>query len=484
MNFKSCLSLFLFSVICTFTLQAQEVIYSKYDKFDYRTGEFSVVGKAGKKLYVYRGSAEGYYIDAYDPSMERLATVILDFMPKRTFGTRFITYNDKMIVLYQESARNEVVQYAAMLDVDGRLKKGPVEIDRVSTAFLGGRSGLYSYAISPDKEQIIVYGANTKRIMLDARIIWLDTALQKQSVSEIRFEADNDVAFGNAIADNSGKFFLPAYTPFGSRDYADRVWMLSASVGATAFNSAELPIGEMYASGTYMELAKSADRIYVGGFYSDRKNGHFEGIIYTYYDVATNEFRDYKAIPFSDRLRNGSGERNKKRAFNDYRVRQLIVRNDGGFVMIAEDFYVTIRNNYNQGFGYYSWYYPTMSSSVREYTYGDIIAISCNGDGKPEWAKFIRKYQYSQEDGGLFSSYALVNTGGSLGFLYNDFNLNKSRIQVASINSMGEVNVATLRKTGDNPPDWLPKSGMQVSANEFVAPCLKRNEICFAKVVF
>lgn len=484
MKLTTRLFLFLLSIIFTYTVQAQDVLYSKYDKFDYHTGEFSVVGKAGNKLYVYRGSAEGYYIDAYDDKMERLATVILDFMPKRTFGTKFITYKDKLIVLYQESKGSDVIQYAALLDVDGRLKKGPVEVDRVSAGFLGGRSGLYSYAVSPDKEQIVVYGVGTKRTVLDARMIWIDTELTKQSLSEGRFEGDNNVAFGSAIVDNNGKLFLPVYTPFGGRDYADRVWLLSTLPGGTAFKSAELPLGDMYASGTYMELAKETDKIYVGGFYSDRKNGHFEGIIYTYYDIAGETFLNYKTIPFSERMRNSTGERNKKRAFNDYRVRQLIVRNDGGFVMVAEDYYVTIRNNYNQGFGYYSWYYPTMTASVREYTFGNILAISCNGDGKPEWTKFVRKYQYAQEDGYLFASYALVNTGGSLGFLFNNFNMNRSRIQVSSLNSSGELNTTILHSVGENPPDWLPKSGKQVSANEFVAPCLKRNAICFAKVVF
>lgn len=78
---------------------AQEVLYTEYEKFDFRSGEFSVVGKVGNKLYVYRGSSEGYYLDAYDDNMHRLATVILDFLPRRCYGTKFITYKDRMVVL-------------------------------------------------------------------------------------------------------------------------------------------------------------------------------------------------------------------------------------------------------------------------------------------------------------------------------------------------------------------------------------------------
>ncbi|MCB9047060.1 MAG: hypothetical protein H6550_13080 [Chitinophagales bacterium] len=463
---------------------AQKVIYSQYDKFDFRSGEFSVVGKVGSKLYVYRGSSEGYYLDAYDSDMQRVATVVLDFIPRRAFGTKFVTYPGKIIVLYQETESGKVIQHAALLDGTGRLQKPPMVIDEVKASFLGGRSGLYNYAISQDKQHIVVYGAGTKGSELNTKVIWLDAELNKQSESLADFKGDNTLEFGSGIVDDQGRFFLSAYTPYGSRSYADRIWLLSLTTGSRQYVATEVPMGELFASGTYMELSNDNDKIYVGGFFSDRKNGNFEGIIYTYYDIAEQVFKEFRTIKFTDKLRNAASDRNKKRAFNDFQVRELIVRNDGGFVMITEEFYVSTRNSYNQGFGYYSWYYPSMSASVREYNYGDILAISCSGDGTPEWVEFVRKQQYSQEDGGLFSSYALLNTGGALGFLFNDFNMNHSRIQLATLDASGRLSMDMLAGAGRDAPDWLPKSGKQVSAKEFVVPCLKRNQICFAKVVF
>ena len=471
-------------LLIPFLCPAQEILYSKYDKFDFRSGEFSVVGKVGGKLYVYRGSSEGYYLDAYDAKMQRTATVILDFLPRRCFGTKFITYPGRIIVLYQVTESSKVMQYGAVLDETGRLVTKPKQIDEVKASFLGGRSGLYNYAISQNKQQIVVYGVGTRNAELKARVVWLDTALTKLYAEDRVFNADNAIEFGEGVVNDAGEFFLPAYTPYGSRQYADRVWLLSLKHGGIGFIPVEISLDGLFAAGTYMEMANSGDRIYVGGFYTDRKNGHFEGVLYTYYDVAESTFKEFKTIPFSERMRVATGDRNKKRAFNDFQVRQLIVRNDGGFVLIAEDFYISTRNSYNQGFGYYSWYYPTMSATVREYNYGDILAISCNAEGTPEWAEFVRKNQYSQEDGGLFSSYALINTGGSLGFLFNDFNMNRSKIQLASLDSKGKAVMTSI--TGYNPeePDWLPKSGKQVSSKEFVVPCLRRNQICFAKVVF
>jgi hypothetical protein len=187
-------------------------------------------------------------------------------------------------------------------------------------------------------------------------------------------------------------------------------------------------------------------------------------------------------LTFDESLRNNTGERNKKLAFNDYMVRNMIVKNDGGFVLIAEDFFLTSRNSYSPGFGYYSMYYPSMSSSVREYHYNDILALSYDAEGQRQWKAFVRKEQYSQEDGGVFSSYAMMNTGGSLGFLFNDFNSSRSHIQLAVIDGDGHVSMKLLQPGQET--DWLPRYAKQVASREIVVPCFHKREICFAKIVF
>lgn len=483
MNYKY-LGVLLLNILFCVQLNAQEVIYSPFNKIDFRSGSFSVVGNVGERTYTYRGSYEGYYLDAYNADMEHLATVILDFLPRRVFGVKFVTFSDKILLLYQKNDGRDVVQYGVMLDEMGRMAQKPMEIDRLDVGFMDGNRNLYSYAISKNKEHIVVYATGTRSEDLNLKAIWLDNLLNKQSTTETEFSGDNRIDIGQAIVDDDGKFFLPVYTPLGSRDYADRVWLLSLSIGAKDFVESELPVGELFAAGLYIKVDRGDDRLYVGGFYSDKKNGHFEGVIYAYYDKVELEFKDFKAIPFSERLREATGERSKKRAFNDYKVKELIVKNDGGFVMIAEDFFITTRSGYSSGYGYYSWYYPTMASSVREFNYGDIIAISCDGNGKPEWTKFIRKYQYSQEDGGIFSSYGLVNSGGEIGFMFNDFSMNSSRVTIASLDIEGNLKSKNLDEHIVNNTDWLPRSGKQISSNEFVVPCLKRNEISFVKIVF
>ena len=79
---KSALILLLFFYLPETTF-AQDVIYSQYDKYDFRAGDYAVVGMTGGLLYNYRNTSDGAMLDAYDDSMNKTATVLLDFFPEK-----------------------------------------------------------------------------------------------------------------------------------------------------------------------------------------------------------------------------------------------------------------------------------------------------------------------------------------------------------------------------------------------------------------
>lgn len=114
--FKTVPYFFLFLFFASIA-SAQEVLYSPYENFDFRNGEFSVVGYTGGLYYTYRSTTDGYFLDAYNDSLVKVATVMLDFFPSKIYQTKFIAYPDKIIVLYQALESNKVIQYAALLEI-------------------------------------------------------------------------------------------------------------------------------------------------------------------------------------------------------------------------------------------------------------------------------------------------------------------------------------------------------------------------------
>jgi len=472
-------------VLSSLKVFAQEVLYSPYQKFDFRGGNYYVVGKIDGRIYAYRGSAEGQYLDAYDDSMQLVATVVLDFFPAKIYDTKFIVYQNQILALYQGVDGTKITQYAALLDGAGRLKKGPIVLENARTGFFGVHKNYFSSAVSDDKKNIVIYTTKIKGHEMSIEAKWIDDQLNVLQKSHGSFKGENELEHGDVIVGNDGVLYIPTYTPLGMKMHSDQLWLLSLRPNDIKFGVAEYPLNNLYAANTYMKMDNMNNRVYMGGFYSEKKNGSFGGALYGYYDIASNTWASHKAIAFDAKLLSETGDHNKKRAFDNYEVRQMIINNDGGFVMLSEDAYITSSNAYTPGFGYYSWYYnPYMMSTIHEYHYNDIMALSYSADGTRQWDSFIYKEQYSQEDGGLFSSYALLNTGGSLGFLYNDFNASDSRVQLATIDANGQVATAPIGIKDRETPDWMPRSGKQISAREIVVPCLRKRQICFAKVTF
>ena len=181
----------LLSTCLAATAMGQDVLYSAYDKFDYRSDDYAVVGMTGGLMYTYRNTTDGSMLDAYDDSMNKVATVLLDFFPSKIYQTRFISFPDKIIVIYQALESNKVVQYAALLDEKGRLKNKPVELGSTKTGIFGATKTYFLSTVSDNKKSILIYSVNDKgsEIVFDGK--WLDDQLTITKRSHAVFKTDN-----------------------------------------------------------------------------------------------------------------------------------------------------------------------------------------------------------------------------------------------------------------------------------------------------
>lgn len=465
---------------------AQRVLYSDFSDFDLRNGTVAVIGKLNGNLFTFRSLGKEYFLETYNDSMDHLATIVLDFFPDKVSNIRFINYGDRMLVLYQQQSGTRITQYAAMLDSKGILQKAPLKVDENRAGFFGSsENDFFSSAVSENKEQLIIYRADTKGKQLHFDACWLDVSKMKVAKRlSLKYKGGNLINCGQALLNNQGDFFLPVYTIIGSRSYSDEYTMLTIRSGESVFRFTPLDLQGHFLEYPFQKINNQNGSIYLASFYSDEKNGNNEGVAAATFDMQSLAFKDNAIIPFADQMRGDTKGKRRERAFNQFRINQLIIKNDGGFLVAAEEYYVTTQSTYMPGLGFYSYYYsPVMSQTIREYHYNDILVLSYDAAKKEQWHTFLRKEQYSQEDDGIFSSYTLLNTGGGLGFLFNDFDARRSRIQLSSLQADGSVQVGFMDSGAADDPDWLPREGRQVDSREVVIPCLRRKQICFAKIV-
>lgn len=218
---------------------------------------------------------------------------------------------------------------------------------------------------------------------------------------------------------------------------------------------------------------------------------------------------------FSDDFREmAKGDNSAKLAFNEYYLKHLIVKKDGGILITGECTYGNSRssnfnrwdnpwmwgNSYGPGsyygwspwnnwgmssMGMYGWGSPygwNNSQQTRYYT-DNLMIISLDKEGKMQWNNVIAKSQYDDNTDNMLS-YQIMNSGAELLFLYNEWSKRSPMLNAQSLEPGGKVNKKPPLKSLDKGFDFLIRFGKQVSAREMIVPCMFKNDFCFARIEF
>ncbi len=469
---------------------AQQVTYSPYTDFSLSGGATGVVGKIGGNIFTFRYDGGGAFLDAWDEAMQPVATVILDFIPAKAQSIRMFAVADSMVAVYEYSVGRDLFLYAAVLDAEGRLLKRPFKLDQLRTGLFGtSDKDRFEVVASDDRRHFVAYQLEdqSRNVQLKAVSFGADLTVTNRATLSYR---DSEILLGSKpVVLQNGSFVLPVRSVGGSRESSSKMMLLTLPEGAKKLDFTSVPLAGKYLYEPLLKTDRNTAVFHLAGYYGDSRNAPAGGVLLFTIDNQTGAIRDSRTAPFDAKLRTQAASGGStKNAFANQKFQQLLLRNDGGFATISEESFISARTStVGMGMGgFYSMYNdPFMNRTlIREYFNNDVVLLSFDSTANLQWSTVVRKEQYSQEDGGLFASYALLNTGSEIGILYNDFNTRQSTIQFVTVDEDGHQERKSFVAAGDNSPDWIPSSARQVSAREVIVPCLARKKLCFAKVAF
>ena len=469
---------------------AQQVTYSPYNDFTLSGGATGVVGKIGGKIFTFRYDGSGAFLDAWDEAMQPVATVILDFIPAKAQSIRMFAVADSMVAVYEYAEGRDLYVYAALLDAEGRLLKRPFKLDQLRTGLLGtSEKDHFEVAASDDRRHFVAYRLEDDARNVQLKIVSFGTDLAITNRANLSYRDSEALWGGKPVVLQNGNFILPLRSVAGSRESSAKMLLLTLPEGAKKLAFTQVPLAGKYIYEPLLKTDRNTAVFHLAGYYGESRNAPAGGVLLFTADNNTGAITDARTAPFDARLRTQAADGGSARnAFANQKLQQLILRNDGGFATISEESFISARTStVGMGMGgFYSMYNdPFMNRTlIREYFNNDVVLLSFDSAAVLQWSSVVRKEQYSQEDGGLFASYALLNTGSEIGILYNDFNTRQSTIQFVTVNEEGQQERKSFAAAGDNSPDWIPSSARQVSAREVIVPCLAKKKLCFAKVTF
>jgi len=205
-----------------------------------------------------------------------------------------------------------------------------------------------------------------------------------------------------------------------------------------------------------MKIAINDDQdVICVGFYADISNYYtnYDGSFFMAIDRDTREikaknFKEFDLDFFKSNLSaKGKQKANKKAdkgenlAFSNYDLKNIVFRDDGGVVLIAELSFVT-----------YLTYKDGTTTTI--YHKGSIIVVNINSKGNIEWNKSINKMQKSYNMD-WYTSYALAVVNDKLYFVFYDniknkhANPNQKVYDINNVSKEGTIAVVSFDAEGN-----------------------------------
>jgi hypothetical protein len=494
-------------ILCTgLTATAQKILYSEPDKDDTRRLDFEIAGKVGGNFLIYKNNRNKSWIAVLDNEMKQIAKAEQDYVPDndRMINVDFFPYGDFCYMIYQYQKKNIVYCMASKIDPFGKKIGNVIELDTTQIGFAANNK-IYSVMSSEDKSHIVVFKINSKnkRTYLMTTMLLNDKLeMQKESRLAIPMEERNDY-LGEFQLDNEGDLVFCKFSR-NNNDNINRAVLAIKHAQEDTLVSRELNLEKTWLDEIHIKVDNFNKRYLLTSFFYNERRGNIDGFYFFIWDkVKGTPFFETTSV-FSEELRREArGDATIKMAFNDYFIRNIIARRDGGFIIGGESYYTTSRFNswnrwdylygspymssYNNS-SYYSPYYNNFwwanrsgSSQAVRYHADNITVLSFNSEGKLEWTNVMGKSQFDDDSDDLLS-YQLMNTGGQVHFLFNQQERRNNLLNDYSIGPDGQMVRNPTLKNLDKGYEFMPKYGKQVSARQMIIPCTYRNYICFAKV--
>jgi hypothetical protein len=488
---------------------AQQITYSLPESDDVRSLDFDIIGKVGGNFLVYKNLRNKYAISIYANDMKLKDRIDLDFIPDRTINVDFVPYPEFTYVIYQYQKKNILHCMATSIDGNGKTLIEPFELDTTHIGFFADNK-IYSSIHSEDKSKIMIYKIQKRNDKFNFTTVLFDGSLKliHKSRIETSYEDRKDV-FSDFFVDNDGNFVFTKGSKSNSRDYIKKLTLITKAPLQDDFSLSDLNLSGNYLDEIKLKVDNVNKQYLINSLFYTKRNGNIEGLYTAVWNTKDNALVSQNFATFNDSIRQqAKSEGGNRLAFNDYFIRDVILKKDGGFILTAEDHTTQSRgapwNRYDYLYGYpsyspYDYYYNPYSPSSylfynryqnyynnggqTRYFYQNILILDLDKTGNSVWSNVIHKSQYD-DNSDNFLSYGIMLTGGEIHFLFNELERRNHLLNDQTVTGDGKVTRNPPLRSLDRGYDFMPRYGKQVSSYQIVVPCIYRNYVCFAKIEY
>ncbi len=505
---------FVFFFGCTSgDLKAQTIRYSPNRNEDF-TGAIEILGKVGGNYLVYKNFGWKNVIQVFDSRMNEISNNRIKFMPDNTFNVDFVVYPDHFLMVYQYKKNGQVYCDAIKMNSEGKPMGRPGRLD--STRILN-TSLVVSYRTihSEDKQKLLVYKKHEQLQSFTLLTKLYNRHLDLLDVTSYDWPLSGKREIFSALQlANNGTIFYTRESGGRNDEITNKLELITVLPQGGAINITPVQLGNRYIDRVNGKVDNIKNSYVINAIYTDHPR---VGVQYGLFSAKVS-IGDFSVKTFF--IKAETKEQNKRSGGNSpinlskFFIREVYIRNDGGFLVMAED-----QDRFLPGHKS-SWVRPASSGGFslvnadlynrvtkttnsphlhiqpapipgqsRIATVGqgpgvpdaNVLLISLDDSLSPRWL-----HPLTIEPGerfGLYRSFgAMINPEG-IQLLFNHESSSEV-LQRIAISPAGNISRFPTLKGGEKGRRFLPGRSKQVSATQLLMTCAYRGRLCFALVEF
>lgn len=474
------LKIFIVSITCLIGQISfgQEVAIS--EKLNIRNYfSYDLVGKINNRILVYRDKGFSKEIDVFNMEMEHTQYSEFHFEKKKSDVYTLIGMDSVFHVLYGYLEKDSLILRMREYDHLVRLQDSTT-LMKIYKKDIKRR---FSYSVSKDKTKILLMSKNQDNDYITLVYDYYQKEITSKNI--LSFNQKFNKGFDNTLITNNGEIILVKKQ---ENLKGEALSFFIVKTKELSDIEVTLSFDQKFFNNYHVDYDNENKNLIICGNYSEKSGKESSGF-YIFKkpinDIYAAEIP--KFIPFqarlSDELLQGK-KRSKKRILDNLLVKDLIFRNDGGFILVSEiikEF--SRRSPYNSAYSSGS-SGPYSRRGWVDYYNDDIVLNNFDDDLNTDWTKVLYKKQFSQDDEAIYSSFFIMKTPSRLRFIYNDEIKNNNTVSEYLLDPVGKIARNSLLSTEYQNMRLRFKDAIQLSSNSILVPSEKNYDLNLVKITY
>lgn len=217
------------------------------------------------------------------------------------------------------------------------------------------------------------------------------------------------------------------------------------------------------------------NRLSAAGLWAEKGRERANGAFYLSMIPGQDSAQVLRYEPFDEKFMSILRQKNvgdDSRGIADSQLRELLLRQDGGIIMVAERYH-EVQRGAAAGRGFFR----DGMRMIVDYYYDDMFVMAFQPNGQAQWKTALHKKQYSQDDEGTFSSYFLMRNADRMRFFFNDEIKYENTCSEYVLNPVGEFDRNSLMNTLNQNLRLRFRDALQLNASECLIPSEYRGRL-------